>query len=279
MATQTIITTHQRGSTARSVPDRIAGVRSSRQAVLTIPKQLHQICVSGPETLSDNYRSWQQTWIKAHPQWQYTLWSHQEIEELIATHYSWFLPFYLAYPHWTQRFDVAKYFILHHFGGVYVDMAMRCVRPLDDLVAGGDLTFFTSSTYNQFGGENAFGHCVIGSTAGHHVWDQLFQALTENNKQKWYQGFEQYLQASTGVIRFNAALKAARDDQTIKVFSTDYFSTPSDESSALAEPKSSYAVSCSRRESRPVTQSEPAMAILFVLFIAFYLPQLFNTLM
>lgn len=277
MATQTIITTQQRGSSARSVPDRISEAHNARQAVLRIPKHLHQIAVPGPDAETEKYRGWQKTWIKAHPQWQFTLWSYKDIEDLIATHYAWFLPFYLAYAHWTQRFDVAKYFILHHVGGVFVDHTMRCVRPLDDLVADTDLTFFASDACTQSRNVVNVGACVIGSTAGHHVWDHLFQSLTENNKQKWYQGFDQYMQSSTGIVRFQAALKAARDDETIKTFSREYFSDPALGDSAALSPR--YAVSADRKPSRPVAHSQPALVAFFVLFIAFYIPQLFNTLL
>lgn len=37
-------------------------------------------------------------------------------------HYPWFLPTYVAYPYSIQRVDVLRYFLLHHYGGIYIDL-------------------------------------------------------------------------------------------------------------------------------------------------------------
>lgn len=46
-------------------------------------------------------------------------------------HYPWFLPTYLAYPYAIQRVDVIRYFLLYHYGGVYIDLDMGCNKRLD----------------------------------------------------------------------------------------------------------------------------------------------------
>ena len=50
--------------------------------------------------------------------------------------YSSFLPVYESYPYNIQRVDAARYFILYHFGGVYLDLDIGCKsnRDLTDLV-------------------------------------------------------------------------------------------------------------------------------------------------
>lgn len=49
----------------------------------------------------------------------------------LQEHYPWFLPTYLAYPYSIQRVDVLRYFILHKMGGIYIDLDMGCLKPLD----------------------------------------------------------------------------------------------------------------------------------------------------
>ena len=48
-------------------------------------------------------------------------------------HYPWFLPTYLAYPYDIQRVDAVRYFILHKFGGIYIDLDMGCLKRFDFL--------------------------------------------------------------------------------------------------------------------------------------------------
>lgn len=48
--------------------------------------------------------------------------------------YPWFLPTFLAYPYPIQRVDAIRYFILYHFGGVYLDLDVGCNRRFDALL-------------------------------------------------------------------------------------------------------------------------------------------------
>nr|KAG5701406.1 hypothetical protein BaRGS_032738 [Batillaria attramentaria] len=55
------------------------------------------------------------------------------MRELIANNYSWFLADYDSYRYNIQRVDSARYFILHHFGGVYMDLDISCRHQLAPL--------------------------------------------------------------------------------------------------------------------------------------------------
>ena len=50
---------------------------------------------------------------------------------VLQEHYPWFLPTYLSYTYNIQRVDVLRYFILHHHGGIYIDLDMGCLKRLD----------------------------------------------------------------------------------------------------------------------------------------------------
>lgn len=36
--------------------------------------------------------------------------------------YPWFLETFDSYPYPIQRADAIRYFVLHHFGGIYIDL-------------------------------------------------------------------------------------------------------------------------------------------------------------
>lgn len=48
----------------------------------------------------------------------------------VQKEYPWFLKTYLAYPYDIQRVDAVRYFILHKYGGIYIDLDMGCNREL-----------------------------------------------------------------------------------------------------------------------------------------------------
>ena len=39
-----------------------------------------------------------------------------------ACRYPWFLETFDGYPYPIQRADAIRYFVLHHFGGIYIDL-------------------------------------------------------------------------------------------------------------------------------------------------------------
>lgn len=50
------------------------------------------------------------------------LWTDQSARSFIAENYPWFLETFDSYPYAIQRADVIRYFILAHFGGIYIDL-------------------------------------------------------------------------------------------------------------------------------------------------------------
>jgi mannosyltransferase OCH1-like enzyme len=67
--------------------------------------------------------------------WIAQLWSSAESREFLQREYSWFLPIYDSYRHPVQRVDALKYFIMRHYGGIYVDMdnVSRAIQSLSFL--------------------------------------------------------------------------------------------------------------------------------------------------
>lgn len=50
------------------------------------------------------------------------LWTDAKSRELIATEYPWFLSTFDNYTQPIQRADAIRYFVLAHFGGIYIDL-------------------------------------------------------------------------------------------------------------------------------------------------------------
>ena len=98
---------------------------------MPIPAIIHQIWMSGepPPRLASAAASWREQ----HPSWEYRLWTEVTLAELVRTQYAELWDLYRGYPEMIQRVDAARYMLLHHFGGVYADFDVECVRPLEPL--------------------------------------------------------------------------------------------------------------------------------------------------
>ncbi|KAJ4311790.1 hypothetical protein N0V94_007771 [Neodidymelliopsis sp. IMI 364377] len=68
------------------------------------------------------------------PSYEIRTWSATDSQSFFEKEYPWFLPTYTAYKHPIQRVDALKYFVLYHFGGVYMDLDIACRRSLDPLL-------------------------------------------------------------------------------------------------------------------------------------------------
>lgn len=76
--------------------------------------------------------------IENNPEFKVNVWNASGARALLENDYPWFLPTYDGYKHPIQRVDAIKYFILNHYGGIYLDLDVSCrkaLRPLLDFPA------------------------------------------------------------------------------------------------------------------------------------------------
>lgn len=78
----------------------------------------------------------QESWIKQHSDWEVKVWKDAEARRLMEQHYKSFLELYDSYPSPIFRADMIRYFILYHFGGLYVDWDFYCFRNTEKLFDG-----------------------------------------------------------------------------------------------------------------------------------------------
>ncbi|KIJ70066.1 glycosyltransferase family 32 protein, partial [Hydnomerulius pinastri MD-312] len=97
-----------------------------------IPRILHQTWKS--ETLPVKWKGISQECRNMMSDYEYMLWTDASSREFIAEHYPWFLDTFDNYEYVIQRADVIRYFVLHYYGGIYLDLDVGCLRPLDPLL-------------------------------------------------------------------------------------------------------------------------------------------------
>jgi hypothetical protein len=97
-----------------------------------IPRIVHQTWKNA--TLPHDYARYRQTVLEHHPGWEHRLWTDTDNRLMIERHYPWFLTTYDGYKHNIERADAVRYFILLQHGGVYIDLDMECLKPIDPLL-------------------------------------------------------------------------------------------------------------------------------------------------
>ncbi|KAJ5646497.1 hypothetical protein N7490_002869 [Penicillium lividum] len=98
-----------------------------------VPLILHQ--TTATEKIPDQWVQPQKGCKQAYSGFEYKLWTDASARDFLANHYPWFVDTWDDYAFPIQRADSIRYFVLYHFGGIYLDMDTWCNRtlPVQDL--------------------------------------------------------------------------------------------------------------------------------------------------
>lgn len=103
-----------------------------------IPRIIHQTWKT--TKLPDDFPDWKDAHrlcLNIHPPengWRHILWTDESAREFLVLHYPGVLDVYDAFPEPIQRVDAMRYYILHHHGGIYIDLDIGCARSLESLL-------------------------------------------------------------------------------------------------------------------------------------------------
>ena len=106
-----------------------------------IPRVLHFIWWQGWHSIPPLLRFCVTTWQRTHPHHTVYFWDKPKLEQLLR---GWpddvvreaVTALYGGYLHDIQRIDLMRLLVLYRFGGVYADVDLLCLRPIDELLAG-----------------------------------------------------------------------------------------------------------------------------------------------
>lgn len=150
-----------------------------------VPRLVHQILLTSEAdtdqanrqmtanmTLS-RYRDAMASCKDLHKDWTFHLWTDTTAAEFVTTNYPHLLRDYMSYAQTIQRTNILRYLLLHHFGGVYLDLDLKCRAPLDGLL---HLPWLTPGAFPS-GINNAF----ILSKKGHPFLEFLISRIHSHN--------------------------------------------------------------------------------------------------
>ena len=137
-----------------------------------IPRRFHHIWLGG--TLPDAAARMIDTWRAHHPKWEFCLWTDGHLPDM---------------PHLDRHFraattaagkaDMLRYEVIAASGGVYVDIDIECLRPIDELLVG--CRCFAACEYDPvtYGltGPTGITNAIFGATAGHPAILKILQGV------------------------------------------------------------------------------------------------------
>ena len=110
-----------------------------------VPPILHRIDLSEHQEVSvSEYESAISSCQTLHPNWTHMMWTDESTTEFMSNLYPDLLRRYDGYRQSMEYANILKYALLDHYGGVYLNMDIGCIQPLDALRS---LAFLTTAAY------------------------------------------------------------------------------------------------------------------------------------
>jgi hypothetical protein len=119
-------------------------------------------------------------WKRLHPDWEVRLWTDASMRRFVADGYPALLATYDGYPRMIQRADAFRCLVLGKVGGVYADLDVEPLRPIDGLLqwpafVGVEPIEHIAPDRLHAGLPFLFSNAFMGAPAGH----PLFALVTE----------------------------------------------------------------------------------------------------
>lgn len=160
---------------------------TTNKQIMKIPKIIHQI-YDNPAGIPDILSNISESWKKEHPTWKYRLWDHQAIQKFLADNCPQFIPVYNSFPSNKQKWELLRYLILYHEGGLYVDMDYECMESMESLLKTHSCCLGLEPTEHakRFGKQKLIGNAMLAAIPHHPFFEKIIEQirLLDDNKQQ-----------------------------------------------------------------------------------------------
>jgi len=184
-----------------------------------IPKVIHQTWKTND--VPEKFQKWSLTWKTKHPEWIYMFWTDQDIDDFVKQYYPQRYEMFQKWTYQIQRVDLFRCMILHHFGGVYVDLDFECIQPLDSLLnceilLGQEPTIHAQKVYQR---PYIISNAIMGSIPNHPFWMYVLDCA----EQKFYSKYRKQILWSTGPGLLTECYDRTKNQYSFSVHSPDRF--------------------------------------------------------
>lgn len=155
-----------------------------------IPKILHRMWldknIDNNMTPPKRYKQFMETFDKYNPDFKVEFWNMRKVRNLFYE-YPIIQKYYDIWenlPHHIQKCDMARYFIMYLFGGIYVDLDFYCFKNLSPLLNRELLLVMEPPEHSEiFESGKKLYNGFIGSVPGHPFWLDWLDFIVESLKE------------------------------------------------------------------------------------------------
>lgn len=94
-----------------------------------IPHIIHQIYTN--EHVITKYAAYIKSFTEQNPKWQYRFWTYDTGRDFLQKFHPYLLTTYDAFGNNVKKADMLRYAVIYEFGGIYADLDVQNLRPLD----------------------------------------------------------------------------------------------------------------------------------------------------
>lgn len=174
--------------------------RSEGTTNVSIPKIIMQTWKT--QNVPLHWRASQESIRCQMPDWQYVLMTDKDNREFVKKHFPDFLPYYDRFEYPIQRADAVRYCWLAINGGIYMDLDIELLKPLDPLFISDNDVYLVSSGNLSSSITNSF----MASKPGVKLWYDVIEEM-KKPVSWWAIGKHWKVMNSTGPLMLNRVVK------------------------------------------------------------------------
>jgi hypothetical protein len=173
--------------TTRSPARQYTLVQVGSSRPLNIPRIIHHT-FHNRKVLTREQKAIMATWAEMNPNWKVVNHDDADCLRLVENNYPSYLQLFNSFPKNVERADFFRYLVLYHYGGVYVDIDVECVVPLDQwlgsdvrLVIGVENEFSDIGTamIRSYPRRRQYQQWAIMSSKGHPLFDLVLRRIEQ----------------------------------------------------------------------------------------------------
>ncbi len=178
-----------------------------------IPKIIHQTYISIDKLKLDKpeWDTLSQECKEINSEFQYMFWNDDDIDKFVSDNFNWFLPTFNSFQYKIQKIDAVRYMILYTYGGLYLDMDIKCLKSFSPLFETFTKPIYLPETSNVMFNKN-ISNMIMASVPNHIFWINVLKEIQK--RQSSSVKVNEYIDVMTisGPLMLNDMYKQSKDD-------------------------------------------------------------------
>ncbi len=175
----------------------------------------------GKEQIPINLQKCIKTCYDVHPEWKHMFWTDDNLPNM-----DYFKEEYDVDNNYARKSDLVRLMALYHYGGVYLDTDVECIKPMDKLLDGYRFVVATEAGYPSKKNITKIhiNNAVIASTKNNELLSKMLLKIKENYETVDMTGNPlSYVALLAGPPVFNKMWDDLYNNKHTKIYEYEYF--------------------------------------------------------